>query len=656
VLLSLMLVVLAPTVCVLWFMGEAMENERLAVRQKLAEAYEAQLSMLRTDLEAHLTTTVKALEELGDPRPPSAVFAALVQSPGVSSVVVFDDVGNVLYPDSPQFLRDQPAEQADAWENARRLEFVDREPRAAAESYAEIAAGATDVHAEARAWQAQARCLNKAGDKRSAIAIILDRLTEDRFEIAVDQQGRLVVPNAQLLMLQLIADPTLPEFEQTVTQLRETLLDYDDAAMSGVQRRFLMQQLQEIVGDQALFPTLEAEELAGRYIDSRAAVPTTDPALRGTPLPNVWAISTDSHRVTALFHEAALIEELQSVARVQFEGAGVDVSVLPPDASTAEANAFVSVPGGKLLPGWRLTLQLDENALFDEQADKRIAAYLWIAALVIIVMAGLALLIAHVFRKQMRATRLKNDLLATVSHELKTPLASTRLLVDTLLDSDKFDPKRTREYLQLIAKENARLSRLIDNFLTFSRMERNKEKFNRVHIDASQIAASAAESVTDRFNAAGCKFEVSIDSNLPQIDADPDALITVVLNLLDNAYKYTNQNKHVELRAFADDGCVCFEVQDNGIGLSRRAAQKVFERFYRVDDELSRTAEGSGLGLSIVRFIVSAHGGTVAVRSEPGKGSTITVRLPALASSEAFTGAPSFAERGPGDGSQTYET
>ncbi len=110
------------------------------------------------------------------------------------------------------------------------------------------------------------------------------------------------------------------------------------------------------------------------------------------------------------------------------------------------------------------------------------------------------------------------------------------------------------------------------------------------------------------------------------------------------------------LRAFADNGHVCFEVQDNGIGLSRRAAQKIFERFYRVDHELSRRAEGCGLGLSIVRFIVNAHGGTVTVRSELGEGSTFTVRLPALTRAGAIAGAPSFAQRRPGDGSQTNET
>ncbi len=110
-----MLVVLAPTVCVLWFMGEAMENERLAVRQRLAETYEAQLSKLCADLEAQLTTKVRALEEYVDSRPPASVFALLVQSPGVSSVVVYDGAGNFVYPDSPWTAREPPVEQSDAW-------------------------------------------------------------------------------------------------------------------------------------------------------------------------------------------------------------------------------------------------------------------------------------------------------------------------------------------------------------------------------------------------------------------------------------------------------------------------------------------------------------------------------------------------------------
>ena len=201
-------------------------------------------------------------------------------------------------------------------------------------------------------------------------------------------------------------------------------------------------------------------------------------------------------------------------------------------------------------------------------------------------------------------TQLKNDLLATVSHELKTPLASMRLLVETLLDGRYDDPQRVREYLELIFKENDRLSRLVDNFLSFSRMERNKQNFERVEITASEVARSAAAALGDRSNAPGCRLDVEIASDLPRIYADPDAMVTAILNLLDNAYKYSGDRKQIVLRAYAEGREVCFAVRDNGIGLSARARSKIFERFYQVDQSLSRRGSGCGLGLSIVRFIV----------------------------------------------------
>ena len=223
----------------------------------------------------------------------------------------------------------------------------------------------------------------------------------------------------------------------------------------------------------------------------------------------------------------------------------------------------------------------------------------------------------------------KNDLLATVSHELKTPLASMRVLVDTLVDADEHDEQRVREYLGLIAKENARLSRLIENFLTFSRMERNKVKFDREEMSAAAIVAATRESVGERFHGPDCRFEVEVPTQLPSVVADRDALVTVLLNLLDNAYKYSKGEKEIHLRAFAENGDVCFAVEDRGIGLSRQSAKRVFERFFQVDQSLARSGSGVGLGLSIVHFIVDAHGGTIDVESEPGAGSTFTVRLPA---------------------------
>ncbi|UCC98228.1 MAG: HAMP domain-containing histidine kinase, partial [Phycisphaerales bacterium] len=231
--------------------------------------------------------------------------------------------------------------------------------------------------------------------------------------------------------------------------------------------------------------------------------------------------------------------------------------------------------------------------------------------------------------KQIKTNKLKNDFIATVSHELKTPLASMRVLVDTLLEGNYRDQNQVGEYLQLVSKENERLTGLIDNFLTFSRMERNKQAFAMARTSPAAIARDAAEAVGTKFGQGRCTFDVNVADDLPPIIADHDAMVTVLVNLLDNAYKYSYDDKRIELTVTREDGEVYFCVRDNGKGISRRTARKIFKRFYQVDRSLARRAEGCGLGLSIAKFIVDAHKGTIAADSKPGEGSVFTVRLSA---------------------------
>jgi signal transduction histidine kinase len=204
-----------------------------------------------------------------------------------------------------------------------------------------------------------------------------------------------------------------------------------------------------------------------------------------------------------------------------------------------------------------------------------------------------------------------------------------RVLVDTLLEGRVRDQAQVTEYLRLTSRENERLSRMIDNFLTFSRMERNKVAFTLVHAQPATVANDAVESVKTKFAAHDCHLVVEIADQLPEIQADHDAVVTVLVNLLDNACKYTAEDKQISLKVFPAAGRVCFAVSDNGIGLARRHLKRIFDRFYQVDSSLARKAEGCGLGLSIVKFIVDAHKGKITVESKPGRGSTFTVSLPA---------------------------
>jgi signal transduction histidine kinase len=208
---------------------------------------------------------------------------------------------------------------------------------------------------------------------------------------------------------------------------------------------------------------------------------------------------------------------------------------------------------------------------------------------------------------------------------LKTPLTAMRALVDTLLDAEKPDEKTTREYLQLIAAENTRLSRLIENFLTFSRLERNKFTLDFTRIAPSEVVASAVAAIGERRH--GIKADVP--SSLPAILGDSGALVTALLNLLDNAWKYSGEEKQIVVRTGQHNGSVRFTVEDHGIGLTPSECRRVFNRFYQTDQRLSRSVGGCGLGLSIVQSIVAAHRGTVQVASEPGRGSTFAIEIPA---------------------------
>lgn len=203
-----------------------------------------------------------------------------------------------------------------------------------------------------------------------------------------------------------------------------------------------------------------------------------------------------------------------------------------------------------------------------------------------------------------------------------------RLLIESLQDDKNLDQVTTREYLALIAGGNLRLSRLVENFLTFSRIERNREPFKFSPTSPSGVIESVQRAARERLQPSGYCIEVDVTPALPDIVADADALETALLNLLDNAFKYTGVDKHISMRAYAEESCVVFSVEDNGIGIAPREQKQIFQSFYRVDRRLARETSGCGLGLSIVYSIARAHGGFVRVNSQTGLGSTFRILLP----------------------------
>ena len=264
----------------------------------------------------------------------------------------------------------------------------------------------------------------------------------------------------------------------------------------------------------------------------------------------------------------------------------------------------------------------------DEAVSGQRRIFIWtgaIATVAVLLIAGTAALAVS---RQIDLRDLKSTSVETVAHEMRTPLASMRMLTDTLREGRYRGEQQLREYLDLIAGENDRLRSIAEGFLTFSRLDRRGYALELSPVKPHAVAVQAIASLRARLDAPGCAFTLDVPESLPQILADQDSLAQVLTNLTDNALKYTGPEKHIALRARADGSVLQFSVEDNGIGIADDQRRTIFEPFYQVDQKLSRSREGSGLGLAIVRRIVKAHGGEITVASELGKGSVFSVKIP----------------------------
>jgi signal transduction histidine kinase len=631
--------VLLPTACVLWLMNAAVRSVRLGVRQDLTDLYTGHLTLARERLNAGWQENSAALERLPEG---AAALPEIVRSGLADGAVILDASGAPTYPAPVQLPGSDPTASDPDWIKARQLEATT--PSAAVAVYERLGSVVSQdgsrpssqeaLSAAARAYQAAARCLMQTGDKESAIRLVLDRFSGSALATATDLQGRRIRADALLMAVTFLAPAdrrTLP----AARTLRAALLDYSAPesapVMSSAQRVFLMRQMQGLKLPDELrdFPTLAAEELAQRFLDVSPR-PSGDGALRLSSLPGVWQVvarnGARKSTIVALFRTATVQTQMSKILAAQRLPAGVQISALPPDSPEVAAGAVQTTAGARL-PGWGLALTHFGPDPLTDLAARQMTLYWWIGSLVVVAVAIIAIIAARAITRSLRLAGMKADLVATVSHELKTPLASMQLLVDTLLDDAELDPVKTRDYLEMMARENARLSRLIGNFLAFSRMERNKYSFDFTALRVDDVVQAAVGAAGERFHEPGCLLTVDVQPNLPEIRADEGALVTALVNLLDNAYKYTPGEKRIELRAHAQQSGVCFEVRDNGIGIAPREIKKIFRKFYQADRRLSRTGGGCGLGLPIVRFLVEAHGGRVGVASEVGKGSTFTVAL-----------------------------
>lgn len=252
-------------------------------------------------------------------------------------------------------------------------------------------------------------------------------------------------------------------------------------------------------------------------------------------------------------------------------------------------------------------------------------------ALMVVLAVAMSLgvfLVAGAAAREVRVAEIKSNFVASVSHDLKTPLALIQLFAETLELGRVRTPERAQEYYRIINGEAKKLTRLIENILDFSRMEAGLRPYRMEPADLSAVVTRVLARMETQFSQGNFVVQTDIATALPRVLADEGATEQAIENLLANAIKYSGEAKRIEVRAQRNGDHVEVSVTDHGVGISRREQGRIFRKFYRVQRELGGGPQGTGLGLAIVDHTMRGHDGFVRVSSEPQQGSTFTLHFP----------------------------
>lgn len=300
----------------------------------------------------------------------------------------------------------------------------------------------------------------------------------------------------------------------------------------------------------------------------------------------------------------------------------------------------ITMPFELMFSDWRIGVR-SRHKTPQQWARANFAFNLTLSGLLAAVLIGGILLVLRTAAREMKLSEMKNDFVSNVSHELRTPLSSIRVFGEFLRLGRVKSEEKIREYGEYIESESRRLTQLINNILDFSHIESGRKLYTFEPTELDEVVSDVVETFRVRLQHEGFELELrSPPHPLPKISVDAGALAQAVCNLLDNAVKYSNGGRKIAVVLEERDEQLVIAVEDDGIGISAEEQQRIFERFHRVGTGLVHDVKGSGLGLSIVHHIVRAHGGTIEVESELGKGSVFSICLPRDGETRKETGEP----------------
>ncbi len=295
---------------------------------------------------------------------------------------------------------------------------------------------------------------------------------------------------------------------------------------------------------------------------------------------------------------------------------------------TKEENGYLSFPFPEYLPQWKLLLSENKPGFIATLLKAGSGIYLFIFILIALLMVLGFVFIMYTLNVEFRLNKLKSEFISNVSHELKSPLTSIRMMTEMLHHNRVQTEERKSAYYSAMLEESEHLSHLIDNILDFSRMDEDRKKYDFTDLDLDELLLKFLESTQEMLPEPGFVIRYNSPDKVPVIKGDKNAILQVFYNLVDNAIKFSGTSRQIDISLFSRDDELLFCVKDYGIGISGKDQGKIFDRFYRGDEPQRLGINGSGIGLTIVQKITEAHNGHLTVISKPGEGSTFCVHLP----------------------------
>jgi signal transduction histidine kinase len=538
-----------------------------------------------------------------------------------------------------------------------RLEFIENRFQESLRFYQDMILKNTNPQEKIQALVASARLYNKLNQTDQA-KIIYDGLWRDYPESLFNRQ----IPVGLLAGLETLkinkAEGEIDEFRNNSLRCLKLLL-HPTCQYEENQFDLFCQSLKEIIKEtDPVTDSLFAELNSQRTRTDRLIRILSVPDLLSTGSNNYFkysgngisGIPVNSGELTAMYLSCDKNDGIQTGMVIDFPAyiksiSGKLIQKLDPDSSLnlkivdnngmtvfsniiKEETSYFSFPFPENLPNWKLVLSENEPGFIATLLKAGSGTYLFIFILIGLLMVLGFVFIMYTLNIELRLNKLKSEFISNVSHELKSPLTSIRMMTEMLHHNRVQTEERKSAYYLAMLEESEHLSHLIDNILDFSRIENDRKKYDFIDLDLNELLFKFLESIRERFTEPGFNIRYSCPDSVPIIMADRNAILQVFYNLIDNAVKFSGTSKEIDICLFSKNDELLFCVKDYGIGISCKDQGKIFDRFFRGSEPQLMGIKGSGLGLTIVKKIVEIHKGSLTLDSKPGEGSTFCVHLP----------------------------